>query len=134
MLVEREKAHDLIGIGMRLLVLHRGGLQCDIAIGEEEVEQLLLSLSVSSSSGTMEAEKGRGNDDWKAGKKKAGSSDRKETSKRIRKTMTPGPPSLKGCALRKPNRQARARGVGPTMTTAWVRKMGRRSDFPSEYP
>jgi hypothetical protein len=34
--------------------------------------------------------------------------------------------------LRKPNRQATARGARPTMTMAWARKAGRRFDFPCE--
>jgi hypothetical protein len=54
-------------------------------IGEEEAERLLSflsSLSLSSSSGTTGVEKGRGNGNWKAGEKKAGSGDWNKTGER----------------------------------------------------
>jgi hypothetical protein len=54
----------------------------------------------------------KGNHDWKMGEKKDGSGVSKKTSGNIRKTMTPGPSSLKRGTLWKPNRWAMARGVG----------------------
>jgi hypothetical protein len=51
----------------------------------------------------MEVEKGWGNHDWKIGEMKASGGDWIKANGKIRKTTTPGPPSLKGATLRKPN-------------------------------